>query len=190
MGLKVAARGEVPPFIVMDVLREANARAAAGEKVLHLEVGQPGTPAPQAVLAAARAALGRDLIGYSDAMGRLELRQAIAAHYRHCYGVDLDPRRVMVTTGSSAGFLLSFLAAFDPGDRVALAAPGYPAYRNILTTLGIEPLLLETTLEHDFQPSVDLLEALPGKLDGLILASPSNPTGTMVSRSTLSSRVD
>jgi aspartate/methionine/tyrosine aminotransferase len=190
MVLKVAARGEVPPFIVMDVLREANARAAAGEKVLHLEVGQPGTPAPQAVLAAARAALDRDLIGYSDAMGRLELRQAIAAHYRRCYGVDLDPGRVMVTTGSSAGFLLSFLAAFDPGDRVALAAPGYPAYRNILTTLGIEPLLLETTLEHDFQPSVDLLEALPGKLDGLILASPSNPTGTMVSRSTLSALVD
>jgi len=185
MVLKVAKRGAVPPFIVMDVLREANARAAAGEEVLHLEVGQPGTPAPGPVLAAAHRALEQDLIGYSDAMGRAELRHAIAGHYRHAYGVELDPARVMVTTGSSGGFLVAFLAAFDVGDRVALAAPGYPAYRNILTALGIEPVVLETGPEDNFQPTVAHLEAVEERLDGLILASPSNPAGTMVGREQL-----
>ena len=189
MVLKVAKRGAVPPFIVMDVLREANARAAAGDEVLHLEVGQPGTPAPKGVLEAARVALERDLIGYGDAMGQLELRRAIAGHYRRCYGVALDPERVMITTGSSGSFLISFLAAFDPGDRVALAAPGYPAYRNVLATLGIEPVLLETSLEDGFQPGIEQLERLEGTLQGLILASPSNPTGTMVSRQTLAALV-
>lgn len=179
----------MPPFIVMDVLREANARAAAGEEVLHLEVGQPGTPAPAKVLAAARQALDKDLIGYSDAMGRPALRRAIAGHYRHCYGVELDPARVMVTTGSSGGFLVSFLAAFDAGDRVALAAPGYPAYRNILTALGIQPLLLETGVADRFQPTIAHLERIEGQLDGLILASPSNPAGTMVSRDDMAALV-
>ena len=189
MVLKIAQRGKVPPFIVMDVLREANAMAADGAEVLHLEVGQPGTPAPAAVRMAARDALERDLIGYGDAMGRLDLRQAIAGHYRRWHGVDLDPARVMVTTGSSGGFLISFLAAFDPGDRVALAAPGYPAYRNILSALGIEPVLLETTLEDGFQPTIARLEGQKERLDGLILASPSNPTGTMVSREDLAGLV-
>jgi aspartate/methionine/tyrosine aminotransferase len=179
MPLKIASRGRVPPFIVMDVLREANKRAAEGHEVLHLEVGQPGTPAPRPVLEAARQALEKELIGYSDAMGTPHLREAISGHYRLRYGVDVDPGRIMVTTGSSGGFLLSFLGAFEAGDRVALALPGYPAYRNILTALGIEPVLMESGPEHRFQPTVSLLDSA-GALDGLIVASPSNPAGTMV----------
>lgn len=180
MAFQLTGRGDVPPFIVMDVLREANAREAAGEGVLHLEVGQPGSPAPLPVREAAKAALDEGRIGYTDALGLPELRQAIARHYGTAYGLDLDPERVVVTTGSSGGFLLSFLAAFEPGAKVALAAPGYPAYRNILKALDIEPLLLETDLEHRFQPTPELLEALDAPPDGLIVASPSNPTGTML----------
>jgi aspartate/methionine/tyrosine aminotransferase len=190
MALKVATRGTIPPFIVMDVLRAANEREAAGEAVLHLEVGQPGTPAPPRVLEAARRALEGDRIGYTDALGIPPLRRGIAGHYREQYGVELDPERIVVTTGSSGGFLLAFLAAFDAGDRVALAAPGYPAYRNILTALGIEPVLLETDAEHRFQPTPELLERVAGRLDGLIVASPSNPTGTMLDRAELQALVD
>ena len=180
MAFDLTARGDVPPFIVMDVLREANAREAAGEGVLHLEVGQPGSPAPQAVREAAKAALDGGPIGYTDALGIPELRQAIARHYGAAYGIDLDPQRVVVTTGSSGGFLLSFLAGFAPGAKVALAAPGYPAYRNILKALDIEPLLLETDVEHRFQPTPELLDTLESPPDGLIVASPSNPAGTML----------
>lgn len=190
MALKVAARGKVPPFIVMDVMRAANEREAAGGDVLHLEVGQPGTPAPQGVLTAARRALDEHLIGYTDALGLPALRQRIARHYEDWYGCTLDPRRVVVTTGSSAAFLLSFLAAFDPGDRVALAAPGYPAYRNILSALGVEPVLLPAESEHRFQPTVELLERLPAPPAGLIVASPSNPAGTMVGAAELRALVD
>jgi aspartate/methionine/tyrosine aminotransferase len=190
MPLKVASRGRVPPFIVMDVMRAANERAAAGEDVLHLEIGQPGTPAPRAVLDAARRALEEDRIGYTDALGIPPLRQRLARHYREAYGVEIDPSRIMVTTGSSGSFLLGFLAAFDIGDRVALAAPGYPAYRNILTALGVEPVLLPTEAEHRFQPTPELLDAVAGPLHGLIVASPSNPTGTMLDRAALGALVD
>ena len=190
MALKVAGRGRVPPFIVMDVMRAANEREAAGGDVLHLEVGQPGTPAPDGALAAARAARDGHLIGYTDAMGLPSLRRRIARHYQDWYGCDLDPARVMVTTGSSAGFLLGFLAAFDAGDRVALAAPGYPAYRNILGALGVEPILLPAEAEHRFQPTPELLDRLPKPPDGLIVASPSNPAGTMVGRQEMQALVD
>ena len=190
MALKIAQRGLVPPFIVMDVLRAANEREAAGEEVLHLEVGQPGTPAPAPVRAAAQAALETARIGYTDAMGLPSLRARIARNYDELYGVELDPRRVIVTTGSSGGFLLGFLASFEPGDRVALAAPGYPAYRNILASLGVEPVLLLGDLEHRFQPTVELLDRVAPPLDGLIIASPSNPTGTMLGRAELSDLVD
>ncbi len=180
MVLKVASRGRaVSPFIVMDVMRAAAQREAQGAQVLHLEVGQPGTAAPKKVIDAAKKALDRDLIGYTDARGTASLRARIARHYQDQYVLPVDPERVMVTTGSSGGFLLSFLSAFDPGDRVALAAPGYPAYRNILQALGVEPVLLPSALEHRFQPTVDLLERA-GQLDGLIVASPSNPAGTML----------
>jgi len=180
MALKVAARGRIDPFIVMDVLREANARAATGAEVMHLEVGQPGSGAPSGVIAAARAALAGNRLGYTDALGTPELREALARHYRDFYGVAASPERIVVTTGSSGGFIFAFLAAFEAGDRVALAAPGYPAYRNILAALGVEPVLVEAGPAERFQPTPALLDRIAGRLDGLIVASPSNPTGTMV----------
>ena len=180
MTLKIARRGLVPPFIAMDVLRAANEQAAAGDDVLHLEVGQPSTPAPAAVLAAAREALGRQTLGYTDALGLPALREAIAGHYRQSYGAALDPARVVVTTGSSGAFLLAFLAAFEPGDRVALAAPAYPAYRNILTALDLVPIELTAGPEHRYQATLDLLRAQGQGVDGLIVASPANPPGTML----------
>jgi aspartate/methionine/tyrosine aminotransferase len=178
--LKVARRGAVPPFIAMEVLRDANERAARGENVLHLEVGQPSTGAPRAVIEAAKRALDSDQLGYTEALGIPPLRQRIARHYRDMYGVSIDPARVVATTGSSGAFLLSFLAAFDPGDRVALAAPGYPAYRNILVALGITPVNLLTGAETRFQPTPEILDQIDGRIDGLIVASPSNPAGTMI----------
>jgi aspartate/methionine/tyrosine aminotransferase len=180
MVLKLARRGQIPPFIAMDVLRAANEQAAAGEDVLHLEVGQPSTPAPGGVLAAARAALGRETLGYTDALGLPALREAIATHYHRRYAVALDPARIVVTTGSSGAFLLAFLAAFDPGDRVAMAAPAYPAYRNILTALDLVPVELPAGPDQRYQMTLDLLHSLQQPLDGLIVASPANPTGTML----------
>jgi aspartate/methionine/tyrosine aminotransferase len=179
MTLRASRRGLVPPFIAMDVMRAANAREAAGERVVHLEVGQPGTPAPKAVLDAARLALTDDKIGYTDAGGIPPLRAAIAAGYRARYGVAVDPAEIAVTTGSSAAFQLAFLAAFESGDRVALAAPGYPAYRNILSALGLEPVLIEAGENAHYQPNPELLADIPD-LAGLIVASPANPTGTMI----------
>ncbi|WP_085899842.1 pyridoxal phosphate-dependent aminotransferase [Kiloniella majae] len=189
MALKLSNRGDIPPFIVMDVLRAANERAAAGENILHLSLGQPATPAPDYVLETVKSALDTEMIGYTDAMGIPELRQGIADHYKYMYQQEVDPKRVMVTTGSSAGFLLSFLAAFNPGDRVALAAPGYPAYRNILVALDIEPVLIEVGPEERFQPTAELLAA-QGKLDGVIIASPSNPAGTMLSEEAFKGIID
>src|SRR5712691_10626697 len=179
MPLTPSRRGLVPPFIAMDMFRDAAARETAGQSIIHLEVGQPGTPAPQAVLDAARAALREDLIGYTDALGIPPLRQAIARHYREQYDTAVDPADIVVTTGSSAAFQLAFLAAFDAGDRVALAAPGYPAYRNILSALGLEPVLIEVGENAHYQPNPELL-AEAGELAGLIVASPANPTGTMI----------
>ena len=179
MSLRASRRGLVPPFIAMDVLRAANEREAGGADVIHLEVGQPGSSAPEPVLEAARRALKSARIGYTDALGIAPLREAIALHYQVQYGVSVDPAEVVVTTGSSAAFQLAFLAAFEPGDRVGLAVPGYPAYRNILTALDIEPVLIAVGENAHYQPSPELLADL-GKLDGLIVASPANPTGTMI----------
>jgi aspartate/methionine/tyrosine aminotransferase len=178
---KVSRRGRVPPFIAMDVLRAANERAAAGHDVLHLEVGQPGTGAPSRVLEAARAALTRETLGYTEALGIPSLREAIARHYRDFYRLDVHPARVVVTTGSSGAFLLAFLAAFDEGDRIALAAPSYPAYRNILSAVGLVPVELPAGPGERYQATVPLLDRAPGPIQGLIVASPANPTGTMLS---------
>ncbi len=175
-----AQRAGVPPFHVMRVLAAANARRAAGLPVVDLSAGQPATPAPAAVRAAARAALDADRIGYTPALGLPALREAIADHYRHTAGLAVDPRQVAVTTGSSGGFLLSFLAAFDPGDTVVLARPGYPAYRNVLTALGCRVVELPCDAATRYQPTVAQLDALPEPPAGLIVASPANPTGTMV----------
>ena len=184
MSLRPSRRGLVPPFIAMDVLRAANERQAAGSEIIHLEVGQPGSPAPDPVLEAARQALAGEPIGYTDALGIAPLRQAIAEHYQAQYGIAVDPSEVVVTTGSSAAFLLAFLAAFEPGDRVGLAIPGYPAYRNILSALGIEPVLIAVGENAHYQPTPELLADL-GRLDGLIVASPANPTGTMIAAADL-----
>ena len=182
---KVSRRSEaVDPFIVMDVMAAAAAKEAAGDTVIHLEVGQPSTPAPKGALAAAHAALDADRIGYVAALGMPALRERIARHYREQYNADVSPERVIVTTGSSGGFPLAFLASFDAGDRVALAAPGYPAYRNILSALHLEAVDIPTTLADRYQPTVAELEKA-GPIAGLIVASPSNPTGTMVTRSEL-----
>jgi aspartate/methionine/tyrosine aminotransferase len=189
MTLRASRRGLVPPFIAMDVLRAANEREAKGADVIHLEVGQPGSSAPEAVLEAARRALDAEQIGYTDALGIPPLRQAIAAHYQAQYGVSVDPAEVIVTTGSSAAFQLAFLAAFEPGDRVGLAVPGYPAYRNILTALDIEPTLIAAGENSHYQPTPELL-ADTGRLDGLIIASPANPTGTMIGATDLVRLVD
>jgi len=186
MALKVARRAVIPPFIAMEVLRAANEREQAGDRILHLEVGQPDGAAPAPVIEAAASALRSHRLGYTEALGIPSLRTAIAANYRASYGLAIDPARVVVTTGSSGAFLLTFLAAFETGDRVALAAPGYPAYRNILLALGLEPVDLPTDAEHRFQPTPALLDAVEGPLDGLIIASPSNPTGSMLDRAALS----
>jgi len=181
VALKTSQRGTIPPFIVMDVMTAAAERQRQVGDVLHLEVGQPSTAAPNEVLAAAHQALDSDVLGYTVALGVPALRQRIADHYQSAYGVHVPVERIVVTTGSSGGFLLSFLSAFDVGDRVALAAPGYPAYRNILSALGVTPVELLTDVDHRFQPTPLLLEALDEPIDGLIVASPSNPTGTMLS---------
>lgn len=194
MSIKVSKRGTIPPFIVMDVLRAANEREAQGEGVLHLEVGQPCTSAPKLVLEAAAAALTEDLIGYTDSLGLPGLRRRIAQYYSDTHGVKVDSERVVVTTGSSGGFVLSFMAAFDIGDRVALASPGYPAYRNILKAVGVEAVELQVGPETNFQPTPELVDKAQNEtsqgLDGLIVASPSNPTGTMVHEAEMKALVE
>ena len=180
MAIKAAARGAIPPFMVMEVMRAAGEREAAGGEVLHLEVGQPSTSAPTGAIAAAKAALDADVLGYTEAFGLRELRAAISAHYKTFYGLDVPLERIVVTTGASGAFVLGYLAAFDPGDRIALALPGYPGYRHIATAVGLEPVPIEAGPETRFQPSVALLDAIEGPIDGLVVASPSNPAGTML----------
>ncbi|MDJ0924214.1 MAG: pyridoxal phosphate-dependent aminotransferase [Acidimicrobiia bacterium] len=175
--MKIANRAEVPPFYVMEVMKAAADRERASGDVLHLEVGQPSTPAPAKVLEAARAALGSDRLGYTDAIGIPELRERIALHYAETYGVAVSPGHVIVTMGASGGFVLAFLAAFDVGDRVAVTRPGYPCYRNTLEAFGVEAVPVPVGPETRFVPTSRLL-ADAGPLDGLILASPANPTGT------------
>ncbi len=181
--LKVANRGQIPSFIVMDVMRTANERETSLGDVIHLEVGQPSTGAPRGVVAAAKAVLDNNKLGYTDSCGIPELREAIARHYQDWYGVVVPVERIVATTGSSGAFVLSFLSAFNPGDRVAIMSPGYPCYNNILSAFGIKTVMLEGTAEGHYQPTLELLAAAitDQPLDGLIVASPSNPTGTILS---------
>ena len=178
--LKVSERGLISPFIVMDVMRAANERSVAGEDVIHLEVGQPSTPAPRKVLEAAKRILDSQLLGYTDALGIPPLRSKIADYYRGHYGIAVEPSRIVVTTGSSGGFLLAFLSAFDVGDTVGLAIPTYPAYKNILVALGLRAVDIPVGPDSHFQLTPEILEPFVSELDGLIVASPSNPTGSMV----------
>ncbi len=180
--LMPSKRSDVPPFIVMDVMAAAARIEAEGRRVVHMEVGQPAAPAPQTALKAAQAALVQGRIGYTESLGIPTLRARIARHYRDTYGLALDPARVAVTTGSSGGFILAFLALFESGDRVALANPGYPPYRHILSALGCEPVLIETTAETRWAITGKALIAEHRRkpLAGLVVASPANPTGTMM----------
>lgn len=177
----VASRANVPPFHVMDLLAASAQRQRTHGDLLNMLAGQPSTGAPGPVNAEAIRLLGSgDPLGYTPASGILELREAIAAHHARAHGVDVRPDQVVVTTGSSGGFLLAFLAAFEVGDRVAMARPGYPCYRNVLTALGCEVVEIPTGPETRFQPTVDQLAALGPDIRGLVVASPANPTGTML----------
>src|SRR4051812_22522213 len=183
--LKVGRGAHAPPFMVMDVIAAANARQKAlppgSPHVIRMEVGQPGTGAPAGAVRAPAAALqGPDPLGYTEAFGRPSLRARIAGHYRDWYGLEVGAERIAVTMGASGAFPLAFLAAFDPGDRVALAAPFYPPYVNILTALGLQPVIIETGPEDRYQPTPALLGRLDPAPDGLIVASPCNPAGTML----------
>ena len=186
--LAPSRRSDVPPFIVMDVMAAAAKREAEGARVIHMEVGQPAAPAPQTAIKAAQAALAKGRISYTETLGIPTLRTAIARHYADTYDCALDPGRVVVTTGSSGGFILAFLALFEAGDRVALANPGYPPYRHILSALGCEPVLIETSAETRWALSAKALIAEHRKmrLQGVVIASPANPTGTMMNADALS----
>jgi aspartate/methionine/tyrosine aminotransferase len=183
--LKVAGRADVPPFHVMDLLAAATERGRSHGDLLNLVAGQPSTPAPVPVREAAKRALDDRVLGYTVALGIPELREAICGHHKRFHGIEVAVEDVIVTTGSSGGFLLAFLAAFEVGDRVAVARPGYPCYRNVLTALGCEVVELPAGPESRFQPTVAMLEALDEPVHGLVVASPANPTGTMVTPSEL-----
>ena len=185
-------RSNVPAFMVMDVMAAAERIEAAGGHVIHMEVGQPAASAPDSAILAAQMALASARIDYTSALGILSLRERIARHYRDTYGCAVDAGRIVVTTGSSAAFILAFLAMFEPGDRVAVTVPGYPPYRHILTALGCEPVLIETSGETRHALTGEALLAAHRKapLKGVLVASPANPTGTMMSRQALSSVIN
>ncbi len=189
--LEPSRRSDVPPFMVMDVMAAAGRIEAAGGHVVHMEVGQPSAGAPRTAIAAAHAALEAGRIDYTSALGIPSLRERIARHYRDTHGCDLSPERIVVTTGSSGGFILAFLSMFEPGDRVAVTVPGYPPYRHILTALGCEPVLIETTNETRHALTGEALLAAHRKapLKGVLVGSPANPTGTMMSREALASLI-
>jgi aspartate/methionine/tyrosine aminotransferase len=178
--MRNSSRSGVDPFIVMDVMEAARKAEAAGRHIIHMEVGQPGTPAPEGARAALAAAMGEDAMGYTVSLGLPALRARIARLYGEWYGVDLDPNRVVVTSGSSGAFILAFTALFDTGQRVGIGAPGYPSYRQILRALDLVPVDIETRDANRLQPVAADLEGLD--LSGLMVASPANPTGTMLGR--------
>jgi len=187
--MRPSARSAVPPFAVMEILTAANALRAAGVRVLNLCVGEPSAAAPEPVRRRAAELLATGGPGYTEAVGLPALRAALAVHYRRWYGVDVDPRRIAVTTGSSGGFLLAFLAAFEAGDRVAVTRPGYPAYRNILASLGVEVVELPCGPATGYRPTVEQLDALDRPVHGLVVAGPANPTGTVVDTAGLAALV-
>jgi len=185
--LQPSARSAVPPFMVMDVMAAAAKLEAQGRRIIHMEVGQPAAGAPAAAIAAARTALSSGRLGYTEALGILSLRRRIARAYAEWHGLDVDPARIVVTTGSSGGFILAFLAAFEAGDRVAMALPGYPPYRHILTALGCEPVGIETDASTRWSMTGEALIARHrlSPLNGVVVGSPANPSGTMMTASAL-----
>jgi aspartate/methionine/tyrosine aminotransferase len=186
--LHPSVRSGIPPFMVMDVMAAAARLEAQGRRIVHMEVGQPAAGAPATAIAAVRAALADGPHGYTATLGIASLRQRIAKAYADWHQIDLDPERVVVTTGSSAAFMLAFLAAFEPGDRIAVAVPGYPPYRHILSALGCEPVLIETDAATRWSMTGNMLLAQhrAKPLKGVIVGSPANPTGTMMQASALS----
>ena len=190
--ISLSKRGKIESFLAMDVMREAGELSSNGASICHMEVGQPGTPAPLLVPELAKKAIDEDLIGYTQALGRLELRERIARHYLETHDVSIDPAQVIITTGSSAGFVLSFLAILDAGDRVAITRPGYPCYREIIKALDLEPVEIAVGFHNNWVPS---LEEVQGAIErrgvkAILLASPANPTGVMVKSSQLRALVN
>jgi aspartate/methionine/tyrosine aminotransferase len=190
--LAASERSNVPPFMVMDVMSAAERIEAAGGHVIHMEVGQPAAPAPKTAIAAARTALEGGRIDYTSALGVPSLRDRIARHYHDTYGCAVDAGRIVITTGSSGAFILAFLAMFEPSDRVAVTVPGYPPYRHILTALGCEPVLIETSgaTRHALTGEALLAAHRKSPLRGVLVGSPANPTGTMMSREALTHLLD
>ncbi|MCX7559984.1 aminotransferase class I/II-fold pyridoxal phosphate-dependent enzyme [Sulfitobacter sp. F26204] len=186
--MRISKRSAVDPFIVMDVMQAAAAAEARGEHIIHMEVGQPGTGAPKAAVAALNQAMDEAALGYTVALGLPALRARIAQMYGAWYNVDLDPARVIITSGSSGGFILAFTALFDTCDRVGIGAPGYPSYRQILSALALTPVDLPTALENRLQPvPADFADL---NLAGLMVASPANPTGTMLDRAAMQGLIE
>ena len=179
MAIKISNRSDIAPFYVMEVMRSAAERESMGEEVLHLEVGQPSTSAPLGAKRRAIKAIEEEILGYTSALGMQPLRERLSHHYLEWYATEVSPSRIAVTMGASGAFTLAFLACFESGDRVAVPTPGYPCYRNVLQALDVEVVDLPVGPETRFQPSPEGLESL-GKIDGLVIASPSNPTGTML----------
>ncbi|MFZ7090610.1 pyridoxal phosphate-dependent aminotransferase [Primorskyibacter sp. 2E233] len=186
--MRNSSRGAVDPFIVMDVMEAARQAEAAGRHIIHMEVGQPGTPAPAAARDALARAMQDEALGYTVALGLPALRARIAKLYGEWYNVDLDPARVVVTPGSSGGFILAFSALFDAGDRVALGAPGYPSYRQIMKAMDLVPVEVQTSAENRLQLAPQDLAGLD--YQGVMVASPANPTGTMLGKPELAALID
>ena len=176
--MKKSKRGNVDPFIVMDVMENARKAEERGEDIIHMEVGQPGTAAPKMAQNELIQKMNNDSLGYTVALGLPELRSRLARLYHEWYNLDLDPKRVVITSGSSGGFILSFASLFDAKERIGIGSPGYPSYRQILKAQDLEPVLIETSIENKYQPiSEDLKNR---NLSGLLIASPANPTGSML----------
>ncbi len=188
---RASARSDVPAFMVMDVVAAAARLEAAGRRIIHMEIGQPAAPAPASAVAAAQAAVATGRISYTPALGNASLRQRIARHYAERYGIEIDPERVVLTTGSSAAFMLAFLSIFEPGDRIAIASPGYPPYRNVLAALGCEAVPIEVTAATRFAlaPAALLAAHREQPLKGVLVASPANPTGTMMTGEALTALI-
>jgi aspartate/methionine/tyrosine aminotransferase len=189
--LRPSTRSAVPPFMVMDVVAAAARLEAQGRQIIHMEVGQPAAGAPTIAIEAARAALFGARLGYTETLGTASLRRRIALAYGEWHGIDIDPARIVVTTGSSAGFILAFLAAFEAGDRVAMALPGYPPYRHILSALGCQPVGIETnaTTRWSMTGETLLQRHRETPLKGVVVASPANPSGTMMTASALTALI-
>lgn len=185
MSIKLSHRSDISVFRVLDILRIVNERVAAGADIIHLEAGQPSVGAPQAALDYAADILRSGNLGYTEATGMPALKARIAQYYKDRFKVEVNPKNVVITIGGSGGLIMSFLAVLDVGDTVAMAAPAYPAYRNILQSLGCKVVEISATLEENYQPTIAKLEALPEKPQAIIIGNPSNPTGTMINQKDL-----